>query len=271
MGDDGYVYVLHNCEHRQPTVKIGRTTKSVPIRAKELDSTGSPGAFTALFSVRVTNCRIVERLVMQHLSEYRLRERREFFRVAPDLAIRTLLDASAPYLIDPVIRERQFDVLPPLLAQYEGLLDPALTSAVIEVREDTVVLTCAFRRSPPTVEETIERTDLSILRGGPYEFDPADLEGAMDEFLSLDPFDYIRTTPLFAEREARLIDLLGATGEEEGPALMEDELSELVRELADEIRRGTADVDEVLRRLEAHDGFTLSDFIGEQPWSARPR
>jgi hypothetical protein len=204
MADDGYVYVLHNCWHQQPSVKIGRTRADVRRRARQLDGTGSPGAFTPLFSVRVSDCRRVEQVVSELLAEYRIRPNREFFRVGPELAIRTLLSAAAPFLIEPVLPDKKIDILPRLLDLYDGLLDPNLRSAIIEVDKGVVSLATISGPRKPYAVETIERRDLSWL-DGPYEINPEDLDETVDSFLTVDPCELQYSTPFFREPEGTLV------------------------------------------------------------------
>ncbi len=212
MPNDGFVYVMHNCEHRQPSVKIGLSRGPVERRAKTLDSTGSPGKFIPLFSVYVSDCGLVESLVHERLAEFRTRPEREFFRVSPDRAIHALIELSSPYLLAPLMsgtEEPQVEVLSTLLKRYEGLLDKYLTSVTVGPYETTVVLTCAFKRFLVFGDLSLERTDLNIItdfsKGSAPLFEPAFLDDAVKTFLGLDPYTYIMTTPLFGDDDARLI------------------------------------------------------------------
>ena len=80
----GYVYILTN-DHLD-YVKIGKTTRSPEVRASELSNTSVPGKFYVAFSAFVDNCDEVEKRVHEDLSEYRVDDRREFFKVSPKIA-----------------------------------------------------------------------------------------------------------------------------------------------------------------------------------------
>ena len=63
-------------------LKIGMTTLSPELRAKQLSApTGVPTPFEVAYQRKVSNCRLVERLVHGELSKYRLEKNKEFFIV----------------------------------------------------------------------------------------------------------------------------------------------------------------------------------------------
>lgn len=82
---DGAIYILVN-EAMQGFIKVGKTTTSVEQRMKELDTTGIPLPFECFFAARVADIDFVERKLHDAFAEQRVRQRREFFRLAPERA-----------------------------------------------------------------------------------------------------------------------------------------------------------------------------------------
>jgi hypothetical protein len=212
MSEPGSVYIFHNCEHRQPSVKIGMTTQSVKARAKKLHTTGSPSEFVPLFSLLVSDCRKVEQLMHDHFDEFRKSPTREFFAVTPETAIRALMRLGAPFAIEDLAISDppgSIDVLDKLKERYAGLLDSRLTSASIGAYEGTVILSCTYSDSDFRADSTVKRIDLNVIssdgNGDSPLFTPGSLDNAASTFLSLDPYTYIMTTPLFENPESQLI------------------------------------------------------------------
>lgn len=76
----GYLYVM-----RQPTLeenifKVGLTRRTPEQRSKELNKTGSPDNFFVVNSYYTKDCIWAESQVHEKLKEFRLSDRREFFR-----------------------------------------------------------------------------------------------------------------------------------------------------------------------------------------------
>lgn len=82
---NGYVYILTN-EAMPGLIKIGRTCRSVEIRAEELWQTGVPVPFSIFTKVGAIDCVELERDLHQALWKRRLVKSREFFRCDPDYA-----------------------------------------------------------------------------------------------------------------------------------------------------------------------------------------
>ena len=82
----GYIYLLTNPS--LDDIKIGYTSKTPQIRAKQLSSTGLPTPFQVYTSwiVPLDQMRSTERSIHKHLSQYRTNTRREFFDLEPDQA-----------------------------------------------------------------------------------------------------------------------------------------------------------------------------------------
>lgn len=80
---DGYVYIMVN-ESMPGMVKVGYTSDRVgpEERAKSLSTgTGVPTPYKDVFSFRCFNGEVLERMVHDHLSPYRVNSKREHFYV----------------------------------------------------------------------------------------------------------------------------------------------------------------------------------------------
>jgi len=250
MGEAGYVYILHNCGHVQPSVKIGMTTTSVNKRARELHTTGSPREFVPLFSLHVSNCREVERLIHKHFDEFRTSQNREFFAIAPETAIRALLSFGMEYSVDELMATSaptSVDLLVELSNRYDGLLDKSIIEVQIESFEDTVALSCAYKG-----RTTVKRVDLNIIAGDDYDtplFSSDRLDDAISTFLLLDPYTYIMTTPLFAEPEGQLIaDVIEKRRDKLGRFDDHDVMSEVIQLLARDVKANETSREELVAR-----------------------
>lgn len=87
------VYVLTN-DAMKDMVKIGRTTTSVEQRMKELDNTSLPLPFQCYFAGEVVDSAHVESHLHKAFADKRVRNNREFFKVAPEQVRAALLIAS---------------------------------------------------------------------------------------------------------------------------------------------------------------------------------
>jgi hypothetical protein len=86
----GYVYILTNPSFREDWVKIGKSSRPVDIRSKELDNTAVPLPFEIFATMKTTKYHEVEKLVhktIDRLTDLRIRQNREFFNVAPQVAL----------------------------------------------------------------------------------------------------------------------------------------------------------------------------------------
>ena len=102
---NGYVYILTNPSFRDDWVKIGKSSRPVNIRSKELDNTAVPLPFEIYAVLKTEKYDEAEKQI-HHLidivnPDMRIRKGREFFNVTPEKALsifrecaRTLDDAS---------------------------------------------------------------------------------------------------------------------------------------------------------------------------------
>lgn len=97
----GYVYILTNPSFREDWVKIGKSSRPVDVRSKELDNTAVPLPFEIFATMKTTKYNEAEKLVHRYIERFtnlRIRNNREFFNVQPEEALEifrevaTLLD-----------------------------------------------------------------------------------------------------------------------------------------------------------------------------------
>lgn len=60
--EPGYVYILTNPSFREDWVKIGKSSRPVDVRSKELDNTADMDATIKRFEKRLEICRFTEAL-----------------------------------------------------------------------------------------------------------------------------------------------------------------------------------------------------------------
>lgn len=90
MKEPGYVYILTNPSFREDWVKIGKSSRPVDVRSKELDNTAVPLPFEIFATIKTVKYNEVEKLVhknIDRLSDLRIRQNREFFNVPPQVAL----------------------------------------------------------------------------------------------------------------------------------------------------------------------------------------
>lgn len=93
----GYVYILTNDSFREDWVKIGKSSRSVDVRSKELDNTAVPLPFNIYATLKTVKYNEVEQLVhktIDRLTDLRIRQNREFFNVAPEVALDIFRDIA---------------------------------------------------------------------------------------------------------------------------------------------------------------------------------
>ena len=95
--EHGYVYILTNPSFREDWVKIGKSSRPVDIRSKELDNTAVPLPFEIFATLRTVKYDIVEKKIhkaIDRLTDLRIRQNREFFNIKPELALEILRDEA---------------------------------------------------------------------------------------------------------------------------------------------------------------------------------
>lgn len=95
--EPGYVYILTNTSFREDWVKIGKSSRPVDVRSKELDNTAVPLPFEIFATIKTAKYNEVEKLVhniIDNLTNFRIRQNREFFNVAPQKALEILKEIA---------------------------------------------------------------------------------------------------------------------------------------------------------------------------------
>ena len=93
----GYVYILTNPSFREDLVKIGKSSRPVDVRSKELDNTAVPLPFEIYATLKTTKYAKVERQIhkqIDRLTDLRIRQNREFFNIAPSVALDIMRDIA---------------------------------------------------------------------------------------------------------------------------------------------------------------------------------
>lgn len=88
--EPGYVYILTNPSFREDWVKIGKSSRPVNVRSKELDNTAVPLPFEIYATLRTVKYNEAERMIhgmIDDLTHLRIRRTREFFNVQPNVAL----------------------------------------------------------------------------------------------------------------------------------------------------------------------------------------
>ncbi len=107
MEGQGYVYILINPSFNKDWVKIGKSSRPVDVRSKELDNTAVPLPFEIYATLRSSKYDKVEKLIhktIDRLTDLRIRQNREFFNVPPEVALDILKDIATT-IDDAVIDE----------------------------------------------------------------------------------------------------------------------------------------------------------------------
>lgn len=98
LKEPGYVYILTNPSFREDWVKIGKSSRPVDVRSKELDNTAVPLPFEIFATMKTVKYNEVEKLVhktIDRLTDLRIRQNREFFNVAPQIALDIFRDIAS--------------------------------------------------------------------------------------------------------------------------------------------------------------------------------
>ena len=94
----GYVYILTNPSFKEDWVKIGKSSRPVDVRSKELDNTAVPLPFEIFATMKTSKYNEVEKLVhktIDRLTDLRIRQNREFFNVSPQVALDIFKDIAS--------------------------------------------------------------------------------------------------------------------------------------------------------------------------------
>jgi len=95
--EPGFVYILTNPSFREDWVKIGKSSRPVDVRSKELDNTAVPLPFEIFATLKTVKFDIVEKKIhkaIDRLTDLRIRQNREFFNIKPELALEIFKDEA---------------------------------------------------------------------------------------------------------------------------------------------------------------------------------
>ncbi len=104
----GYVYILTNPSFREDWVKIGKSSRPVNVRSKELDNTAVPLPFEIFATLETVKFHEAETLVhemIDDLTDLRIRQNREFFNIKPAAALK-IFYRIARVIDDAIVVER---------------------------------------------------------------------------------------------------------------------------------------------------------------------
>jgi hypothetical protein len=117
--EKGFVYILTNESFRDDWVKIGRSSRPVDVRSKELDNTAVPLPFKKYAIIQTAKYVDVERIVhkqIDRLTELRIRQNREFFNIKPSQALDIFLDLATAIddaVVMQYVDEKEIQIYPP--------------------------------------------------------------------------------------------------------------------------------------------------------------
>lgn len=95
--ESGYVYILTNPSFREDWVKIGKSSRPVDVRSKELDNTSVPLPFEIYATMKTAKYNEAEKLIHHSIERFtnrRIRNNREFFNVKPEEALEIFRDVA---------------------------------------------------------------------------------------------------------------------------------------------------------------------------------
>lgn len=97
MEKRGYVYILTNPSFKEDWIKIGKSSRPIDIRCKELDNTAVPLPFEIFATLQTEKYHQIEKLIHKSIDRFtdlRIRQNREFFNVPPQTALDILRDLA---------------------------------------------------------------------------------------------------------------------------------------------------------------------------------
>lgn len=208
MGQPGSVYVLLN-PSMPGMVKVGFTKHEPERRARELRTTGVPERFVVLWHEYVSDAEAVEAKVHEELEGHRVDRRREFFRVAPKVAIAAVMNAADGMRITSPAAGDFVEVLNRLRDVHGSLIRSDLVSACVLITKDSVVLRTTAGTAGPG-ETQLTDSDLEVIwgeEGSWFSLEATARENA-DRLLEFDEYTLLMTTDLISPAEGERLDRL---------------------------------------------------------------
>ena len=100
MAKHGIIYILHNEEQGHDVFKVGKSSRQVEERLKELNSdTSLIGQFICKDNFLVNDIDSAERKSHDALTEYRVQDNREFFKLDYDELRKKVFKATEDFMI----------------------------------------------------------------------------------------------------------------------------------------------------------------------------
>jgi T5orf172 domain len=203
----GFVYIPSNSA-MPGMVKIGLTRNEAAARAVELSrATGVPTDFELVYDELVNDCRAVERSLHKRFSEYRVNDRREFFRVPIRQAIAALQEEAKAYPVIPLAEER-IDILPRLEQRCRRWLRRDLVGAYIIQTDGLVYRETVFQPHVALNDRETQRLDLGFIYSGdePDFSCSKPIADNAQRFLNLDAYTIHMVTDLFNDETHQFVE-----------------------------------------------------------------
>ena len=141
MKEAGYVYILTNPSFKEDWVKIGKSSRPVDIRSKELDNTAVPLPFEIYATLKTVKYSEAEKLIHRYIERFtnlRIRNNREFFNVSPTNALAIFKDVAQlldDAEIEEVYKQRNNYAITPSETLHN---EDEIFNANVAVREDII-------------------------------------------------------------------------------------------------------------------------------------
>jgi hypothetical protein len=154
-------------------VKIGKSSRPVDVRSKELDNTAVPLPFEIFATLKTHKYNEVEKLVhktIDRLTDLRIRQNREFFNVAPEMALEIFRDIAQTIDDAEIILYRDNKPIATAAAQtppQDKAKRPRFRFSMIDVKiGETIVFT------PTSVEVKVTTDNAVEYKGRIYKLSP---------------------------------------------------------------------------------------------------
>ena len=180
----GVVYIARNDSDPDKVFKIGKTTKSVEERMKELTSdTSNVGKYEQVGYVVVNDIDFVEKEVFKKLADYRVQPNREFFKCNLSEIISAIRNESRNYLVkDSLPIEEEIDIN--FLFEEDGLTRNKAKRESIENTEKAYNSVIKIKRDTQKFIKELNENIKTSLKGKYAE--SAYITSLIDENFSID-------------------------------------------------------------------------------------
>ena len=134
MSEPGYVYILTNPSFREDWVKIGKSSRPVDVRSKELDNTAVPLPFEIYATMKTVKYNEAEKLIHRYIERFtnlRIRDNREFFNVQPEVALDIFRDVAEVLGDAEIVEVHKQNVIGDVQERRKGDLAVSLKSKVL--------------------------------------------------------------------------------------------------------------------------------------------